>query len=61
MDTLEAEIYEYLTGHPHAMDTVDGMASWRLERQRRRVHVDAVSRAIGGPVERGVVQYRLKG
>lgn len=55
-DPLEAEVLAYLAEHPDAMDTLNGIAEWWLERQRIRVDVDALSRVIRRLVERGALQ-----
>ncbi len=55
-NALEAEVLAYLAEHPHAMDTLSGIAEWWLERQRIRVDVDALSRVISRLIERGALE-----
>ena len=55
-DTLEAEVLAYLAEHPGAMDTLSGIATWWLERQRIRVDVLALARVVHRLVEAGKLQ-----
>ena len=55
-DALEAEILAYLAEHPHAMDTLGGIAEWWIERHRIRVGVDALSRALARLADKGVLE-----
>ena len=55
-DALEAQVLAYLAEHPHAMDSLAGIAEWWVHRQRIRVEVDALSRAVRRLVERGALQ-----
>ena len=36
----------YLDEHLHAMETLEGVAEWWIERRRIRVNVEALSRAL---------------
>jgi Fe2+ or Zn2+ uptake regulation protein len=45
----------YLDEHPHAMDTVEGIAEWWLMRQQIRVHVTTLMRVLHRLTERGLV------
>lgn len=55
-DNLEAEILGYLFEHPNAMDTVEGIRHWWLERRHVHVGVDELSHALAGLVDRGVLE-----
>ena len=57
-EPLEAEILEYLAEHPNAMDTLEGIAGWWLERHRIRVSVEALSRVLERLVESGVLEMK---
>jgi hypothetical protein len=46
----------YLQEHPHAMDTLDGIADWWLPRHWVRVEVDRVAEALRILEERGLVE-----
>lgn len=50
-----AEILRYLSAHPQAADTVDGIVMWWLPRQRYEEAVDRVQRALDDLVARGLV------
>jgi hypothetical protein len=59
----------YLEEHPQAMETLEGIAEWWIERQRIRVDVQALSRALQALTEQDVLEtvgtgptrrYRLK-
>jgi hypothetical protein len=55
-DDLEAAIIGYLFEHPNAMDTVNGIRQWWLERPQARVGIDELSRTLAGLVDRGVLE-----
>jgi hypothetical protein len=55
-EAIEAEVLAYLEKHPHAMDTLSGIAHWWLERQRISVEVTALWRAVRRLVDRGALQ-----
>lgn len=46
----------YLEEHPRAMETLDGIAEWWIERRRIRVDVEALFRALTDLTERGVLE-----
>jgi hypothetical protein len=46
----------YLEEHPQAMETLEGIAQWWIERQRIRVNVEALSRALEDLTERGKLE-----
>jgi hypothetical protein len=48
-------ILAYLSEHPNAQDTVEGIAEWWLLRQRIRESVTATEQALNELVERGLV------
>jgi DNA-binding HxlR family transcriptional regulator len=63
------EILGYLTEHPQAMDTLEGIAEWWLMRQHIRVSVTMLARVLRRLTEQGVLEelgspeeprYRLK-
>ena len=55
-EDLVAAVLEYLTEHPSAMDTLNGIADWWLERQRAEVEIGALSRVVHRLVDCGVLQ-----
>jgi Fe2+ or Zn2+ uptake regulation protein len=55
VETIAREITRYLTAHPRAGDTVDGIRTWWLA-GRRESSPTNVLRALEALVERGVVQ-----
>lgn len=66
---LEQAIRLYLAEHPEAMDTTEGIAEWWLMRQRIRVDLEALERALSRMTGEGVLEqigeghlarYRLK-
>ena len=44
--TLGELVLGYLDEHPQAMETLDGIAEWWIERRRIRVNVEALARAL---------------
>jgi hypothetical protein len=52
---LKDEILKYLGAHPQAADTVEGIASWWLLRQRYQEEIQKVQQALDDLVERGLV------
>ena len=68
-DELSQAILQYLAEHPHAADTVEGIAEWWLTRQRVRVDVQTIAKVLHELSERGLLEetgtgdhrrYRLK-
>jgi hypothetical protein len=66
---LSQLVLGYLEEHPHAMETLDGIAEWWIERRMIRVDVEALSSALEDLTARGVLEgigtgparrYRLK-
>ena len=51
-------VARYLVAHPHASDTLDGIARWWLLRQRQNDARELVQAALDLLVERGVVERR---
>ena len=67
---LADAIMAYLTEHPDAADTLEGIAEWWLMRQRVRVEVDSLQNALDQLTETGYLEasgesdnprYRLRG
>ena len=46
----------YLDEHPQAMETLDGIAEWWIERRRIRVDVEALARALTHLTETGALE-----
>jgi len=68
-DEIAGLILSYLTEHPQAMDTVEGIAEWWVMRERARHEVETVMRVLRQLTERGLIEvcgdrerpcYRLK-
>jgi hypothetical protein len=66
---MEEAVRHYLAEHPQAMDTTGGIAEWWLMRQRIRVDLEALARALRRLTDQGVLEqvgsgddalYRLK-
>jgi DNA-binding transcriptional ArsR family regulator len=49
-------VIAYLREHPRAMDSLEGIAQWWLLRQRVRVSVQLVSRALADLEESGLIE-----
>jgi Arc/MetJ family transcription regulator len=43
---IRQEILDYLSGHPHAMDSLEGIATWWLPRHEARIDIGLVARAL---------------
>lgn len=54
-------ILAYLAEHPHATDTLEGVAEWWLMRRRVRVEVEAVAGVLEDLVARGVLEADGRG
>ncbi len=68
-DGVAEAILGYIAEHPHAMDTVEGIAEWWLTRQAIRVNVVLLTRVLHRLTESGLLEeigsgehrrYRLK-
>jgi Fe2+ or Zn2+ uptake regulation protein len=46
----------YLTEHPQAMDTVQGIAEWWVMRQQVRVEVETLTKVLQQLVDEGLVE-----
>jgi hypothetical protein len=66
---LSKAVVDYLSEHPEAMETLEGIAEWWLARQRVRVEVARVARTVADLTDKGVLErvgsgenarYRLK-
>jgi predicted transcriptional regulator of viral defense system len=60
---------QYVTEHPHAMDSIEGIAEWWIMRRQVRVDVEALEKVLSQLTEKGLleriesgekVRYRLK-
>lgn len=54
--TIAQEISDYLAEHPKAADSLEGVASWWLARQRYESAEDVVQKALEHLVTKGVVE-----
>ncbi|MDH5359570.1 MAG: hypothetical protein OEX03_03355 [Gammaproteobacteria bacterium] len=52
---LSLEILRYLQSHPHAADSVEGIAKWWIYRQRVTEMVNKVQLALDYMVDEGVI------
>jgi hypothetical protein len=50
------ELLGYLREHPHAMDSLEGIAEWWLPRHQIRVGVERIARALETLTRRGMLQ-----
>jgi hypothetical protein len=55
-DALCDTLLEYLTAHPLAMDTAQGIAEWWIPRTTDRVEIESVARALRRLTERGLLE-----
>ncbi len=55
-DHLARVILDYLTEHPQAMDTVEGIAEWWVRRQEIRSLVENVTQTVRRLTEAGVLE-----
>lgn len=56
VDELAELVLGYLNEHPHAADTLAGIAQWWVVRQQLRVDVANLQRALEQLTEKGVLQ-----
>ncbi|NUO83098.1 hypothetical protein HUU05_23755 [candidate division KSB1 bacterium] len=68
-EEMATAIEEYLSEHPHASDTLEGIAGWWIIQQQIRVEVKTLKKVLAQLVGRGLLeeirnggraQYRLK-
>jgi hypothetical protein len=69
-EQLAGAILKYLAEHPHASDTLEGIAEWWIMRQQIRVEADRVAKVLRQLTESGLLEeigegenprrYRLK-
>ncbi len=59
VDRVAAEILRYLRDHPKAADTSDGIATWRLSRQRLTEALRLVEAALSELVLRGQIHRQV--
>jgi Fe2+ or Zn2+ uptake regulation protein len=55
VDALSREILDYLKKHPEASDTLEGIATWWLQKQRIENLVDEVAKALELLIENGTI------
>jgi hypothetical protein len=55
-DALCDELVSYLQEHPHAMDSLEGIAEWWLPRHHIRIGVERVSRALESLAKRDILE-----
>jgi hypothetical protein len=60
-DALCDELVSYLQEHPHAMDSLEGIAEWWLPRHHIRIGVERVSRALESLTKRDILERIPKG
>jgi ATP-dependent RNA circularization protein (DNA/RNA ligase family) len=53
---LGRAVMNYLTEHPHAMDSVQGIAEWWVMRQRARVEVETLVKVLQQLVDEARVE-----
>ena len=53
---LRQAILDYLEEHPDAMEAVEGIAGWWIERSKIRVEVEALKRVLKELTESGVLK-----
>jgi Fe2+ or Zn2+ uptake regulation protein len=51
------EVLAYLSAHPSAADTLEGIVQWWLPIQRYETAKDTIQRALDDLVEQGIVDY----
>jgi hypothetical protein len=56
VDELAELVLGYLADHPHASDTLLGIAEWWVVRQQIRVDLDNLQLALDALTERGLLQ-----
>lgn len=59
IQSLAAEIVDYLRNRESTADTVDGIANWWLARQRLREEKRRVERALQYLDEKGLIEKRV--
>jgi DNA-binding IclR family transcriptional regulator len=55
-EKLAAAILQYLTEHPHAMDTLEGIAEWWIGREQIRVEVNTLAKVLHRMTEQGLLE-----
>jgi len=55
-EEIEASISAYLSEHPLATDTLEGICEWWLMRHQVRVSLDNLFKTLQGLTERGVLE-----
>ena len=55
-EEMAAAVLQYLTDHPQAMDTLEGIAEWWIARQQIRVEIDTLARVLQRLTEQGLLE-----
>jgi DNA-binding MarR family transcriptional regulator len=53
---LAAAVMDYLAEHPHATDTVQGIAEWWVMRQQVRVDVETLVKVVQKLADEGLIE-----
>ena len=61
VSSVAREIEQYLAAHPQALDSLEGIATWWVLRQRIRTEVGLVQAALGQLMAAGVVSAEQVG
>ena len=61
VSSVAREIEQYLAAHPQALDSLEGIATWWVLRQRIRTEVGLVRAALGQLMAAGVVSAEQVG
>jgi hypothetical protein len=56
--SMANEVLSYLSGHPEAQDTIEGIAEWWLLEQRIRHEITEVKKALDELVAQGLILER---
>ena len=55
VEAVSREVVRYFIEHPSAVDSLEGIAQWRLMRQRVRTVTDETAAALSVLVDRGLI------
>jgi hypothetical protein len=56
---IAQEIHDYLSAHPNAVDSLEGVVKWWLTRQRFESATDSVQKALDYLVAGGLVSKKV--